>query len=124
MKAAASLLAISTVLLAGCGGGSGTIEPGTTRPSTAPARYRPGDPDCRARTVPGTIGSIGEGVVGAPARAFVACYGPPAVVLVHDGHRCLYYRERGTRTYWRLCTRGGAIVSALGDLRRPSGGGG
>jgi hypothetical protein len=120
MRAIAAFLAISMVLLGGCGArGSGATQPASGRTAKAPSRYHPGDPDCRAHSRAGTIGTIDEDVIGAPVGPFVSCYGLPWARRVHNGHRCLYYRDRGSRTYWRLCVRAGAIVSAAGDLPAP-----
>ncbi len=100
-------------------------EDGTSTPrrpaSAHPERYRQGDPDCRAREAPGTVGSVGEdvasGAVSVPA--FIACFGQPIRRTEVAGRNCLYYRQRGAQTYWRFCVRGGRITSALGSLPRP-----
>lgn len=96
----------------------------TTSPRSASVhseRYRQGDPDCRAREAPGTVGAVGEdvasGAVGVPA--FIACFGQPIRRAEVAGQDCLYYRQRGVQTYWRFCVRGGRITSALGSLPRP-----
>jgi hypothetical protein len=83
-------------------------------------RYQPGDPDCRARQAPGTVGTIGEDVAAGTVRVhdFVACFGPPISRIEMANRSCLYYRQRGARTYWRFCARNGHIVSALGSLPR------
>jgi hypothetical protein len=101
-------------------------EDGTSTTSQRPAsvhseRYRPGDPDCRAREAPGTVGVVGEdvasGAVGVPA--FIACFGQPIRRTEMAGRDCLYYRQRGAQTYWRFCVRDGRITSAHGSLPRP-----
>lgn len=91
----------------------------TRRPASVHSeRYRPGDPDCRAREVPGTVGAVGEdvasGTVSVPA--FIACFGQPIRRAEVAGRDCLYYRQRGAQTYWRFCVRDGRITSARGSL--------
>jgi hypothetical protein len=116
----------------GCGAGGGAAETnssGSAQVGTAPSpepslspprrRYGPGDPDCRARTSPGTVGSIGEDIIGSGVRGFIECYGPPLRERMVDGRRCLFYRNRGSRTYWQFCVSEGRIVSGLGSLPRP-----
>lgn len=84
-------------------------------------RYRPGDPDCRARQAPGTVGAVGEDVASGAVSvsAFIACFGQPVRRAEVAGRDCLYYRLRGAQTYWRFCVRDGRIASALGSLPRP-----
>jgi hypothetical protein len=97
-------------------------SPASQRPASVhSARYRQGDPDCRAREAPGTVGSVGEDVAsgGVGVSAFIACFGQPVRRTEAAGRDCLYYRQRGARTYWRFCARGGRIVSALGGLPQP-----
>jgi hypothetical protein len=94
-------------------------QPVSLRSSSArPPRYRPGDADCRTHQEPGTVGAIGEDLSGVRVEDFVACYGPPLRKSVTPVGRCLFYRQRGAPTYWRLCVRNGRIVSALGSLSR------
>lgn len=97
-------------------------SPTSQRPASVDSeRYRQGDPDCRAREAPGTVGIVGEdvasGAVSVPA--FIACFGQPIRRTEVPGRDCLYYRQRGAQTYWRFCVRGGRIASALGGLPRP-----
>jgi hypothetical protein len=82
--------------------------------------YRPGDPDCRAREAPGTVGTIGEDVVAGAVRVdnFVACFGPPIRRTERAGRDCLYYRQREAQSYWRFCIRDGRIISARGFYPR------
>lgn len=87
--------------------------------SVKPKRYRPGDLDCRARRAPGTVGGVGEDVVGVRVDDFVACYGPPLRTLATADGSCLLYRQRGTRSYWRFCVRNRQIRNALGGLPKP-----
>jgi hypothetical protein len=84
-------------------------------------RYRQGDPDCRARQAPGTVGAVGEDVASGAVseRAFIACFGQPVRRTEVAGRDCFYYRQRGAQTYWRFCVRDGRIVSAVGSLPRP-----
>jgi hypothetical protein len=111
--------------LAGCGGGNNSAD-GTsaaasgTAASSDASRYRPGDPRCRAREAPGTVGAIGENVAAGSVRVddFVACFGPPIRRTEMAVRDCLYYRQRQAQTYWRFCVRDGRIVSALGNLPR------
>lgn len=100
-------------------------EDGTSAPSQRPTsvhseRYRQGDPDCRARRAPGTVGTVGEDVASGAvtASAFIACFGQPIRRTEVAGRDCLYYRQRGAQTYWRFCVRGGRIANALGSLPR------
>jgi hypothetical protein len=119
--------------LAGCGGGGRAKDATSTSPairkglasptavSVRSERYRPGDPDCEARQAPGTVGTIGEDVVGGAVRVhdFVACFGPPIRRTERGRRSCLYYRQRGAQDYWRFCARSGDIVSARAGLPRP-----
>jgi hypothetical protein len=66
------------------------------------------------------VAEIGEAVVGTTVRAFVACHGPPLSERIVTTRRCLYYRDRESRTYWQFCARGGRIISGLGNLPRPA----
>lgn len=96
----------------------GREMPASKPSSSRPTRYRPGDPDCRARQAPGTVGAIGEDVTGVRVEDFVACYGPPLHKSAISGGSCLFYRQRDSRSYWRLCVRTGRIFSARGSLAR------
>jgi hypothetical protein len=123
---------IGAMVIAGCGGSDGsdiaTSTPSrvredsasTPRPLERAERYRPGDPTCRSREAPGTVGTIGEDVASGAVRVqdFVACFGPPTRRTQNAGRDCLLYRQRGQQTYWRFCARDGRIVSALGSLRQ------
>lgn len=127
VRAGLVLASLLVLVFAGCGGGEGGRTPSSAEKnppktgSPSPARYTPGDPQCDARRRPGTVGDIGEDVVGlnTPVRSFVACYGPPVGEKRKGSERCLYYRQRGGRTYWELCARQGRIESGRGSLREP-----
>jgi len=129
VRAGLVLASLLVLVFAACGGGEGgpaTSSAEKRAPKTgspSPARYTPGDPQCDARRRPGTVGDIGEDVVGrnTPVRSFVACYGPPVAEKRKGGERCLYYRQRGDRTYWEFCVRQGRIESGLGSLPEPRG---
>lgn len=90
-----------------------------SRSDQTPARYRSGAPECQAQRAPGTVGEIGEDIVGSRIADVVACFGPPARRRATPTGQCLFYRQGGEVTYWRLCARAGQIVSALGDVARP-----
>lgn len=130
VRAGLVLASLLVLVFAACGGDgketavrSTVTHPprtGTTPVTTttrASHRYAPGDPQCDARRRPGTVGDIGEDVVGlnAPVRSFVACFGPPVAVKREGARRCLYYKMRSTRLFWELCAADGKIVSAVGS---------
>jgi hypothetical protein len=91
----------------------------SARSDPTPARYRPGAPNCRRHRAPGTVGDIGEDIVGSRLADIVACFGRPAAGRTTPAGHCLFYRQSGGTTYWRFCAGKGRIVGALGDVARP-----
>jgi hypothetical protein len=69
---------------------------------------------------PGTVRSIGEGVIGTRISEFVSCFGPPVRERRGPEGRCLFYRDgEAPRTFWEFCVRRGRIVSASGNHHHP-----